>query len=127
KELGERHDWVQQAEEAKPLIVILDELERVLPRATEAGAARKFVLAFGALRNLGQGTRRLVSLIAADLRPEANRINLLPNAETNPIFGLLHETAIPAFNRGDIHEMVDFIARKMGLEGVKQDFVDELL
>ena len=124
--LRKRHEWVQESGDAKPLVVILDELERVIPRASENDAARRFVLAVGALRNLGQGENRLISLIGADLRPDSNRVNLLPNGETNPIFGLLNEKPLRPLEPSQVRDMVKFIAGKMGVQEVKTEFVDEL-
>ncbi len=107
------------------IIVIMDELETVFPGPDQDLAIREWTRAMGALRALAQGEDRLLSIIGADLRPIANRTNLLTRG-TNPFFSLFKEVPLPLLDRAAIGEMVESIARAMAVDSVAPAFVEFL-
>jgi hypothetical protein len=105
------------------LIVILDELERIIPYGPdEELATRRWIRATGALRALAQGDRRFVTLIGADLRPRANRVNGLGKGQTNPFFQFFREVPVPLLDAGATREMVTTIGRTAGVTSVTPAF-----
>ncbi|WP_433272816.1 FxSxx-COOH system tetratricopeptide repeat protein [Actinosynnema sp. CS-041913] len=109
-----------------PLVVVLDELERIYPARGEDHAARQWVRAGGALRALAQGERRHVVVIGADLRPGVNRDNDLGPAGTNPFFSFFQETPIPLLGAEAVDKMVRDLSRAMAIEVVPAEFVSRL-
>jgi hypothetical protein len=121
--LAKRAAWRAQAGlPSAALVVVLDEIERVFPASGEVEAAARFRRATGALRAIGQGSERLVSVIAADLRPIANRTNILPGGETNPFFNWLNEIPVPVLSEQATAEMIHSLARAMGIRTVDRPF-----
>lgn len=108
------------------LVVILDEVERILPMRGETAALRRWIHASGALRVLAQGDHRSVVLIAADLRPTANRENRFGDGGTNPFFSFFQEMPLPLLDRAGLSDLVRSTAREMGLREVGEDFTTEL-
>jgi len=129
--LEERRDLQRQQGIEQPLIVMLDEIERVMPVRNEGDAKRereyaeRFIAAAGILRALGQeGGDRLLSLIVADRLPAFNRINdfRIEGVDTNPFFRFFREFFVPPLDREFCDEMLSEIGHAMGLEidpGVK--------
>jgi hypothetical protein len=117
-----RHRWLQEQGQDERIIIILDELERVMPFKGEVEAARKFEIAAGALRFLGQAAgSRLISIIAADLRAEVNRRNtLIEGAGTNPFFKFFLEIPLPLLTEEYTSELVESIGRAMGVQVSKE-------
>ena len=108
------------------VLVLLDELERIMPRRDDQAEARRFVDAALGLRTLAQGADACLSLFIADLRPEANRINLFENVATNPFFEFFREMKLPNFSPGEVAAMVKSLARRMGVSDVDWEFTQEL-
>jgi hypothetical protein len=110
---------------ARPqILVVLDELERVFPTATESDAVHRWVRAMGALRAFSQGNERFIAVIGADLRPAANRENMLGGdlRRSNPFFDLFQEMPLPLLDVGALAEMVESLAHAMGVDDVEPDF-----
>jgi TIR domain-containing protein/conflict system STAND superfamily ATPase len=125
--LRARREWQLARASNERLVVVLDEIERVFPSPSEEAPAWKFIRAAGALRSLGQsGADRFVSIIAADLRPEANRLNRLGNAGTNPFFNFFQEVPLPLLLREAVDEMITSIGRAMGVTIVDEDFLQRV-
>lgn len=122
-----RRTWHIEREPPTQLIVILDELERLLPRPGERDVAASFIRATGALRALAQGSDRFLSLIAADLRTTANRRNELEGAGTNPLFRFFQEVPLPALAPNALLEMLARLGRMMGISSVRHPFGLEVL
>ena len=119
-----RRRWQIDRGHDERFVVVLDEIERVFPTADETKPARKFIRAAGALRSLGQsGSDRFISIIAADLRPEANRVNRLGYAGTNPFFNFFQEVPLPLLTRDAVDEMITSIGRAMGITAVDPEFM----
>lgn len=123
--LGERRRWHAERGPLSRLVVILDELERLIPQPGEAEVARAFIRGSGALRALAQGGDRFLSIIAADLRPTANRRNRLTGG-TNPFFEFFQEVPLPLLTRESVDEMIRTIGRMMGVIHVETPFLEEL-
>lgn len=123
--LGERRCWHAERGPLSRLILILDELERLFPQPGETEVARSFIRATGALRALAQGGDRFVSIIAADLRPTANRYNRLTGG-TNPFFEFFQEVPLPLLARESINEMIRTIGRMMGVVHVGTPLLEKL-
>jgi hypothetical protein len=101
-----------------PLLLFLDEIERLIPRpghAAYAKTAEEFNACFGALRALNQ-EERCLSILIADLHAEANRINYWPGLDvaTNPVFSFFKEVYLPPFEPDETVAMLDGIGRLMG-------------
>ncbi|MEM9494219.1 MAG: hypothetical protein AAGC55_34050, partial [Myxococcota bacterium] len=108
-------------------ILVLDELERVLPRDGQDQRTARFVKMAGALRALVQNEAKgWLSIIAIDLRATSTRQNLLPGGDTNPFFHLFVERALPMLTQADIGEMSESIGRKMSITEVEPRFVERL-
>ena len=108
------------------MIVILDEIERVFPGPGEPEPSRRWIQAIGALRALSQGERRYVVVIGADLRPIANRENVLGRVGTNPFFNLFQEMPVALLDDKALTNMVESLARAMGVDTVTTSFTDRL-
>jgi hypothetical protein len=101
-----------------PFVLLLDEMERVLPLPGEAEAADHFARATGLIRALAQTHPGWFVVIGADLRPTANRINLLPNGETNPLFQFFEEMPIRLLGVDAVDEMIRSLCHAMGVWNV---------
>jgi hypothetical protein len=122
--LALRREWHLARGPIATMLLLLDELERLLPLPSEPDVAHHFVRATGALRAVGQGNDRWLSIIAADLRPSANRINQLPGGVTSPLFQFFQEIPLPLLDRAAIAEMVQTLARMMGTSRVEEAVID---
>lgn len=126
-ELERRHAHISTTgKPPPPLVVVLDEIERVFPVHGEDTPAKRWIRASGALRTLAQGDRRYVVMLGADLRPVAIRENDLGGAGTNPFFHFLHEMWVPLLNREAVTDMVVSLTRAMGVDKVSNSFGDQL-
>jgi hypothetical protein len=108
------------------VLVVLDELERMIPSEGSVEEAESFEQFAGALRSLAQASDRCVTVLAADLRPEANRRNLLPNQHTNPWFSFFVEVPLPPLTGAEVQDMVTRLAARMGVTSVDERFAVEL-
>jgi ligand-binding sensor domain-containing protein len=115
----------------QPLIILLDELERVFPQVSsqsefQSGLAQgqlrdqaeRFIKATGILRALGQeGGDKLISLVIADLKPSFNRVNAFAVAgiDTNPFYRFFQEYFLPPLDALECHTMLTEIGHVMGL------------
>lgn len=115
----------------EPLVVMLDEVERIFPRPVAAGGTAEEVWrcieAMGALRALGQqGGQRLLCLIVAD-RSRAfmrqNRFDLPGIEDTNPFYDLFVERYVPPLAADECAEMLRDIGHAMGIK-VTDGFAD---
>lgn len=107
-----------------PVICLFDEIERVLPFPEDGQEkALEFNAFFGTLRSICQTDRRLV-LVATDVHPDCNRINLWAQrgSGTNPVFAFFKEVFLRSFSEEDTRTMLCDIARLMG-----RSFDDETL
>jgi ligand-binding sensor domain-containing protein len=109
-----------------PLIVLVDEIERVFPRADDHEVQR-FVRASGTLRALGQeGGDKLLSLVVADRLPAFNRVNTfavtaddtnaIAGAETNPFYRFFKEFYLEPLEFDECRDMLCEIGHAMGLD-----------
>jgi hypothetical protein len=125
-ELRQRFDHLGPAGLGKRVVVILDEIERVFPGPGEPEAARRWIRASGALRALSQGGSRYVVVVGADLKPVANRSNILGPAGTNPFFSLFQERPMALLDERALGDMVESLARAMGVDVVTTGFLSGL-
>jgi tetratricopeptide (TPR) repeat protein len=126
QEIDRRFTHLGTESAKRRVVVMLDEIERVFPRAGEAEAARRWLRAAGALRALAQGSTRSVVVIGADLRPVANRANELGNGETNPFYNFFQEIPVTLLDHQATGDMIESLARAMGISTVTKEFVDEI-
>jgi hypothetical protein len=101
-----------------PIIVVLDEVERVLPVTDDTPAkANEFNAFFGVLRALSQ-SRGVLALLVADLHPDCNSRNYWPQpgVGTNPLHNALVEFYVPPFNEEETHDMLNGIGGLMNRE-----------
>ena len=118
--LSLRRGWHREraTSEIPRLLVLLDELERVFPREDQDPAA--WVRFSGTLRALAQ-TERVLSLVAADLRPLANRTNLM-GSMTNPFFAMFQELPMPLLAAEHVDDMVVTLAEQQGTARIEEGF-----
>lgn len=126
KELDRRFTYLETEPGRQRVVVMLDEVERVFPRRGETSARRRWETAAGALRSLAQGSHRRVVIIAADLRPTANRENDLGGGETNPFFSFFQEIPVGLLDHGATRDLLESLARSMGVDSVSKDFTDRV-
>jgi hypothetical protein len=75
---------------------------------------------------MAQGNTRLVALIAADLRPRANRQNDLGADRTNPFFQFFREIPLPLLGKDAVAGMTTALSRAAGAGDVTGEFQSEL-
>ncbi|HEX3251390.1 MAG TPA: tetratricopeptide repeat protein, partial [Pyrinomonadaceae bacterium] len=78
---------LEEASYELPILIFLDEVERILPNANDAREkVEEFNAFFGALRALSQHKRK-IGLLVADVHPDCNRINhwQQQGLPTNPV------------------------------------------
>ena len=104
-----------QTRSMTPFVLILDELERVFPLPDGSAAAAHYSRASGLIRALAQSYPGWIAVIAADLRPTANRINLLPGGETNPFFQFFEEVPLRLLGEDAVDAMIRSLGKAMGV------------
>jgi hypothetical protein len=100
-----------------PILIFLDEIERILPTNTDPKErAEECNAFFGALRAVSQEQRSL-SLLIADVHPDINRINqwLQENVPTNPVFNFFKEIFVLPFSANETTKMLTDIGELMGI------------
>jgi TIR domain len=117
-EMDRRREHQDNQGQSTPFVLLLDEMERVLPLPGEVEAAAHFARATGLIRALTQTHPGWFVVIGADLRPTANRMNLLPNGETNPLFQFFEETPIRLLGEEAVDEMIRSLCHAMGVWNV---------
>jgi hypothetical protein len=122
---GQFGDLAKLLGEAKyqlPILLFLDEIERILPTEVDSRErAEEFNAFFGVLRALSQ-EQRLLSLLIADVHADANRINHWTQASvpTNPVFSFFKEVFVSPFSQEETTEMLTEIGKLMGVEFDKE-------
>lgn len=109
---------IDKVEYKLPIICFLDEIERILPtKADSKERVEEFNAFFGALRELSQ-TKKILSLLCADVHLDFNRINNWPqaNVPTNPVFQFFKEVFILPFSQEETKVMLKEIGQLMGVE-----------
>ncbi len=100
-----------------PILIFLDEIERIIPTEVDAKErAEECNAFFGALRAVSQEKRSL-SLLVADVHPDINRINQWqqPDVPTNPVFNFFKETFVVPFSADETTRMLTDIGNLMGI------------
>ncbi len=100
-----------------PILIFLDEIERILPTNTDPKErAEECNAFFGALRAVSQEQRSL-SLLVADVHPDINRINQWgqENVPTNPVFNFFKEIFVVPFSADETTKMLTDIGELMGI------------
>lgn len=101
----------------RPILLFFDEIERILPtKADSRERVEEFNAFFGVLRALSQ-EQRLLSILIADVHPDANRINLWSQASvpSNPLFSFFKEVFVFPFSQEETTEMLSEIGKLMGV------------
>jgi len=109
---------LSQAGYELPILLFLDEIERILPTQSDVRErAEEFNACFGAFRALSQ-ERRLLSLLVADVHPDCNRINQWQQADvpTNPVFNFFKEVFVLPFSPEETARMLTDIGELMGVK-----------
>lgn len=134
--LETRRDLQKHLKNDQPLIIMLDEIERLFPQIEVARGdathllkqVERFNLFAGVLRALGQeGGDRLISLVIADRQPLFNRVNSfkIPGIDTNPFYRFFQEFYLKPLESPECHEMITEIGHAMGLE-VEEDVLNTI-
>jgi hypothetical protein len=100
-----------------PILLFLDEIERILPTKEDSRErAEEFNAFFGVLRALSQ-EQKLISLLIADVHPDFNRINQWSQVgvPTNPVFSFFKEVFVSPFSQEETTEMLTEIGKLMGV------------
>ena len=98
-----------------PILILLDEVERVLPTEVDSHErVEEFNAFFGVLRALSQEQRQ-ISLLVADVHPDCNRINhwKQANVPTNPVFSFFKEIFLFPFPESETVRMIENIGSLM--------------
>ena len=98
-----------------PILIFLDEMERVLPyEGNSQEKIEEFNACFGALRTLAQDKKK-ISLLVTDVYPDCNRINHwnIKKMPTNPIFNFFKEVFLPPFSEEETSQMIKGIGKLM--------------
>jgi tetratricopeptide (TPR) repeat protein len=101
---------------ALPLMIFLDEVERILPGPDDSHEkVHEFNALFGVLRALNQ-EERCLSLLIADLHADSNRINYWTQGvgPTNPVFSFFKEVYLGPFELVETRDMLNGIGQLMG-------------
>lgn len=134
--LETRRDLQKSLKSDQPLVIMLDEIERLFPQSeAEHGdpaqlqqQAQRFNLFAGILRALGQeGGDRLISMVIADRQPLFNRVNgfKIPGIDTNPFYRFFQEFYLKPLEPPECREMISEIGHAMGLE-VEEDVLSAI-
>ena len=152
--LAARRELQRAAGNDLPLVVLLDEAERIFPKGRESGSGEpgssmpdrdeptaeehfqqetlieveRYLKASSALRAVAQSPEdRYLVFVVADLRPLVNRVNDIEGAggETNPFFRFFTECPLPLLGKEECAEMIRDIAGAMGLT-TPQEFLDDV-
>jgi len=118
KQVEELAQGLEQSNFKMPIIVFLDEIERIFPFDTDSNQkVEEFNAFFGALRELSQAQKK-VSLLVADVHPDCNRINnwKQQGVATNPVFQFFKEIFVAPFTPDETKIMLTNIGRLMGRE-----------
>ena len=102
----------------RPILCFLDEIERILPMASDPEErAAEFNAFLGTLRSLSQ-EQQLLSLLVADVHPDCNRINQWPqeNVPTNPVYNFFKEVFVVPFSEDETERMLTDIGDLMGVK-----------
>ncbi|NEP13282.1 MAG: ATP-binding protein [Symploca sp. SIO2C1] len=108
-----------------PILLFLDEIERILPTKEDSRErAEEFNAFFGGLRALSQ-EKQLLSILIADVHPDLNRINHWSQASvpTNPVFNFFKEIFVFPFSEEETTEMLIEIGKLMGVAFDKETLV----
>lgn len=114
--IGKISAELTQAGYEPPILLFLDEVERILPTPTDpAEKVEEFNAFFGGLRALSQEQRQL-GLLVADVHPDCNRINQWQQegVPTNPVFSFFKEVFLSPFSAEETQTMLVDISRLMG-------------
>lgn len=124
RQIRRRLEWIQgNGETCDQMVLVLDELERIIPRDGDPpGMIERYVFFTGALRSLVQSSAQWLVVLAADLRPTAQQLNLLPDGRTNPLFRFFHEQPLGMLSAAEVDELLVGLGRLMGLEWFDQRF-----
>jgi HEAT repeat protein len=99
-----------------PILIFLDEIERILPTSVDSvEKVEEFNAFFGSLRALSQDQGK-IGLLVADVHPDCNRINQWAQngVPTNPVFSFFKEIFLSPFSPEDTQTMLVDISRLMG-------------
>jgi hypothetical protein len=111
-------DSFQNAGFKLPILVFLDEVERILPSQSDPpDRVKEFNAFFGVLRSLSQDRSR-IGLLVADVHPDCNRINQWSQEDipTNPVFSFFKEVFLSPFTESENETMISDIGKLMGAE-----------
>jgi HEAT repeat protein len=114
--IGQLMTVLTKTEYQSPMLLFLDEVERILPLPTDPPEkVEEFNAFFGSLRALSQEQRQL-GLLVADVHPDCNRINQWQQAgvPTNPVFSFFKEVFLSPFSEEETQTMLVDISRLMG-------------
>ena len=107
---------LEKASFEPPSFILLDEVERILPRVNDPSErVEEFNSFFGALRALSQQLRK-VGLLVTDVHPDCNRINHWEQEglPTNPVNQFFKELFLKPFSEEETSSMIVNIGRLMG-------------
>lgn len=114
--IGKISGELTQAGYEPPILLFLDEVERILPTPTDpVEKVEEFNAFFGSLRALSQEQRQ-IGLLVADVHPDCNRINQWQQegVPTNPVFSFFKEVFLAPFSAEETQTMLVDISRLMG-------------
>lgn len=118
-----RRDLQKRFKNDQPLVIMLDEMERLFPKTgpdhSEPQQVERFIRFAAILRALGQASGdRLISLVIADRQPLFNQVNSfkISGVESNPFYRFFIEFYLKPLEENECDEMITEISHAMGLE-----------
>ena len=110
-----------------PILIFLDEIERILPNPTDSvEKVKEFNAFFGSLRALSQEHSQ-IGILVADVHPDCNRINqwTQEGVPTNPVFSFFKEIFLSPLSAEETATMLTDISRLMG-RSFEQDVISTI-
>jgi len=112
----------------QPLVLLIDEMERVFPRLDVPDRAhiQRYVSAVSVLRALGQADgERHLAIVIADIRTPFNRVNHFPGegVDTNPFYQFFQELPLAPLSLDECTEMLTDLGSAMGIRTVEPAFI----
>jgi tetratricopeptide (TPR) repeat protein len=107
------NDYLQEKYGSTKIVLLLDEIEQLIPGSLEEDGFRSFNEFLGAIRGISQRYRFLVSIVVG-VNPRITRTDRW-GTKDNPMFQFYKEVFLPFFNEKDCSRMITRIGEQLGL------------
>ena len=107
------NDYLQEKYGHTKIVLLLDEIERLIPGSLDEEGFVGFNEFLGAIRGISQRYRFLVSIVVG-VNPRISRTDRW-GSQDNPMFQFYKEVFLPFFNEKDCNRMITNIGEQLGL------------